>query len=207
MTYGPEAFAQDTNVSRETLDRLIAYAALLEKWQGSINLVSRKSLNDLWRRHMLDSAQILTHIPAGEGPVLDLGSGAGFPVLVLAVLGTPDVHLVESDARKCAFLREAARVVGANVTIHNRRIEELPALQARVVTARALASTCVLLSYATEYLDNSGICLFLKGQAVEDELTTAKKRWIFRETLIPSRSGDTGWLVRLEGITHGRDEA
>src|SRR3954468_18014411 len=109
---GPEGFAATTGVSRETLERLQAYAALLERWQTRINLVARDSLADLWRRHMLDSAQLLALAPNPVGAGLDLGSGAGFPGLVLAILGLRGLRLVEADARKCAFLREAARAAG-----------------------------------------------------------------------------------------------
>jgi 16S rRNA (guanine527-N7)-methyltransferase len=107
MGYGPEDFAAATGVSRETIERLSAYAALLVKWQARINLVSASTLEDLWRRHMLDSAQLLPLLPEGTTSVIDLGSGAGFPGLVLAILGIPEVHLIESDQRKCVFLTEA----------------------------------------------------------------------------------------------------
>ena len=133
-------------VSRETLARLEDYADLLRKWQNAINLVSTASLNDLWRRHIWDSAQLLPHIPADAHSLLDLGSGAGFPGLVLAILGVDGVVLVEADKRKCAFLREAARVTGTDVTIHDRRIEdmgeEIPPVD--VITARAVASLSLL---------------------------------------------------------------
>ena len=136
---GPIEFQAKSGVSRETLERLTIYADLLVKWQAKINLVGPETLADLWSRHMLDSAQLFPLIRPDAKRLVDLGSGAGFPGLVLGVMGAPDVHLVESDARKCAFLREAARLTGTTVTIHNKRIEQVAPLGADVVTARALA--------------------------------------------------------------------
>jgi len=124
----PESFCRAFPVSRETLDRLRRYGALLEKWQKRINLVAAGTVPDLWRRHMLDSAQLMVPIAAlnKEKPmILDLGSGAGFPGLVLAMLDAGEVHLVESDQRKCAFLREVARETETALTIHESRIEDL----------------------------------------------------------------------------------
>src|SRR5260221_2069883 len=139
------AFEAATGVSRETCERLERYVATLLRWQPTINLVSRGTLDDLWRRHLLDSAQLLPHMP-DCGPIVDLGSGAGFPGLVLAILGAPDVHLVESDSRKAAFLREAARAAGAAVTVHNAPIETV-SVPAAAITARALAPLTPLLPY------------------------------------------------------------
>src|SRR5579863_7255133 len=119
----PRGFAALSGVSRETVARLEAYAGLLVRWSAHINLVGANTLDDLWRRHFLDSAQLLTHLPAATQSLIDLGSGAGFPGLVLAIAGVPHVELVESDARKCVFLREAARITAAPVVIHNSRIE------------------------------------------------------------------------------------
>src|SRR5437660_9171448 len=137
VTLSPAEFAAATGVSRETLPRLDAYAELLRRWSPRINLVAASTLDDLWRRHFLDSAQLLPLIPAAARNLVDLGSGAGFPGLVLAILGVPGVELVEADARKCAFLREAARTAGATVRIHQARIDSLPARAFDVITARA----------------------------------------------------------------------
>lgn len=172
---GREGFAAATAVSRETLERLTRYAELLEKWQARINLVGASTLPDLWRRHMLDSAQLARHAPAG-GRWVDLGSGAGFPGLVLAILGVGEVHLIESDARKCAFLREAARLTGAAVTIWPRRIDAVPPLGARVITARALAPLEKLLAWAAPHRDTHTIHLIPKGREAEAELTAARRR-------------------------------
>lgn len=197
------------SVSRETQTRLEAYAALLTKWQDRINLVSASTLPDLWRRHMLDSGQVFRHLPNGARVVVDLGSGAGFPGLVLAAMGVPEVHLVESDSRKCAFLREAARVMAVPVTVHNRRIEQVTPFPADVVTSRALAPLCDLLSYAEPFLQHpgdkvdNGECLFLKGRSGEDELTLASKEWKMRIERLSSLSDPEGLILRLSEVTRG----
>src|SRR5271170_7133959 len=121
-----QGFAEIFPVSRETLARLEAYAELLTRWSARINLVGRDTLADLWRRHILDSAQLHRFIPSSARNLIDLGSGAGLPGLVLAILGVPSVELVEADSRKAAFLREAARVVGAEVTIRPCRTQAVP---------------------------------------------------------------------------------
>lgn len=193
-------------VSRETLARLETYAVLLVKWQARINLVGPATIPDLWRRHMLDSAQLFALLPAG--PVLDLGSGAGFPGLVLAILrgaAGEVVHLVESDARKCAFLREAARLTDAPVAIHNKRIETLTPFPVAAVTARALAPLAVLLSWAEPFLGPHTHCLFLKGRTCEEELTQASKDWMMTADRISSLSDPSGYILHLSEVYRGRD--
>ncbi|MBK3732209.1 16S rRNA (guanine(527)-N(7))-methyltransferase RsmG [Azospirillum brasilense] len=194
------AFQAATGVSRETLDRLAAYEATLRKWQPKINLVGPSTLPDAWRRHFLDSAQLYPLLPDGARVLVDLGSGAGFPGLVLAILGVPEVHLVESDSRKCAFLREAARVAGASATVHNKRIEAVPPIAADVVTARALAPLNDLLNWAHPFLQDRGAALFPKGQNVADELTDTTKYWKMRTERFDSRTDPTGTILRVSGI-------
>lgn len=203
---GREAFQRQIDVSRETFERLECYERLLLKWQRAINLVSRRSLEDVWVRHFLDSAQIFHLIPRTSSSLLDIGSGAGFPGLVLAILGVRNVHLVESDQRKCAFLREVSRETSTNVTIWNTRIEEIATQYYDVVTARGCAPLDVLLKYARPYLGPDSVAIFPKGRSVQEELTTAKKRWIMRYTLVPSVSDSAGMLVKLEGISDDRSQ-
>ncbi len=194
-------FAKATGVSRETLARLEGYAGLLTKWQKTINLVANDSLGDLWRRHMLDSAALWPLIPAGSRILVDLGSGAGFPGLVLAILGVPEVHLVESDARKCAFLGEAARLFAPNpVHIHRGRIESVKPIPADVVTARALASLDKLLDYAQPFLKPDGVCLFPKGAKAEDELTLAGQSWTMTTERFPNPADSSGILLRIKEL-------
>lgn len=156
---------------------------------------------DMWRRHFLDCAQLWPHLPSAAGRVVDLGSGAGFPGLVLAILGAGDVHLIESDGRKVAFLREAARVTGIQVTIHAARIEAVAPLCAGVVTARACAPLNRLLPLAWRHLGRGGICLFPKGKNIDAELTEARKLWNMRIGRVPSRSDPSGVILKLEEIS------
>jgi len=196
-------FAALVDVSRETQERLAAYVALLTKWNAKINLVGPATLSDVWRRHILDSAQI--HERVGDAEVLvDLGSGAGLPGLILAILGGPQVHLIESDARKCAFLREAARVTDSSVTIHNQRIEAAPTIKADVVTARALAPLAQLLDHAVRFLKPTGKCVFLKGARQAEELTEARKSWHMSVTERPSRSDPSGVILEVESPARDR---
>lgn len=195
-----DAFQKATGVSRETLERLAVYETLLKKWQKTINLVGPRTLDDAWGRHFLDSAQLHPLLPESAKVLVDLGSGAGFPGLVLAIMGVPEVHLIESDVRKCAFLREAARATGAPVTVHTKRIEAVQGLRADVVTARALAPLTDLLNWAAPFLGEQGVALFLKGQNVEDELTDTTKYWKMQTERFDSVTDSSGSILRLSGI-------
>lgn len=198
----PADFAAAANVSRETLDRLRAFADLLAQWQSRINLVSTRSLEDVWRRHVLDSTQLLDLGPPHLGPWVDLGSGAGFPGLVLAILGANDVHLIESDSKKAAFLAEAARKTGVVVTLHKARIEAVAPFPAAVVTARALAPLPRLLDLASPFFGPETIGLFPKGRDVEAELTLPPKYSNIALEKLPSRSDPGGTIVRVRGLHH-----
>ena len=194
-------FQQATAVSRETLDRLQTYLALLARWQKKINLVGPSTLADPWRRHVLDSAQLLPHIAPGS-TLVDLGSGAGFPGLVLAIMAQLDVHLVESDLRKTVFLQEAARLTGTAVEIHNQRIESLPALTADVITARALAPLPLLCKLAQPLCHAETVCLFLKGRSAQEELTETQKQTTLQATLIASQTDSEGVLIKVRNLHH-----
>lgn len=193
-------FENLAGVSRETADRLEAYLGLLRRWQARINLVSESSLADAWRRHVLDSAQLVPLIDRPNGRLYDIGSGAGFPGLVLAIMGFTDVHLVESDQRKSAFLREAARITGAKIEIHTIRVEKLSPRDGDFITARGCAALPELLDLASPLLKASGVCFFLKGHNVEAELTAARKAWTMQIQRFPSKSDPTGVILRLEDI-------
>lgn len=201
--FGPALLQAALGVSRETLEKLEIYYALLCRWRKAINLVSKGSMEDGWKRHFLDSGQLLAHIPSHASSLLDIGSGAGFPGLVLAILGVNNVHLIESDQRKCLFLSEVSRETAVDVTVVNERIENFPPKTFDVVTSRACAPLDVLLKYSQPYLGSGSIGLFLKGRTVDDELTTAKKHWNIRYSLIQSISDSAGKIVRLEGISDG----
>lgn len=189
------------DVSRETFAKLEIYAALLEKWQNSINLVSKNTLPDLWQRHFLDSAQIYPLVKDAEGALADIGSGAGFPGLVLSVLGKADVYLVESDRRKTVFLREAARACDVNATVHACRIEDTPVTEAAIVTARALAPLPQLLDYAAPLLAEDGRCIFLKGRTAAEEITTAREKWNFFLEKQSSIADEQGAVLMLKEIS------
>lgn len=190
------------DVSRETIARLETYANLLAQWQPRINLVGPKTLAEMWSRHFIDSAQLLPLLPPGIGRLADFGSGAGFPGLVLAILGVPDVQLVESDQRKCIFMREVARATEANVTVHNSRIESLRSLQADVITARALAPLDELLPLTLPHLKQGGTALFLKGSGWQGELEAARPalaaaHTVFHVKHFPSLTAPDGVILRL----------
>ncbi|HFD16514.1 MAG TPA: 16S rRNA (guanine(527)-N(7))-methyltransferase RsmG [Rhodospirillales bacterium] len=200
-----EGFARLVPVSRETLARLEAHLALLARWQRRINLVGAASLADPWRRHILDSAQLLRLLPGTDLRLLDLGSGAGFPGLVLALLGVREVHLVESDRRKAAFLAEAVRLTGASgVTLHRRRIEALAPFPVEVVTARALAPLPRLLELAAPFLGSATLGLFPKGGNFEAELTEARRHWRMRTQIEPSLSSPEGRILVLREVRRVR---
>ena len=195
-----EDFGRIACVSRETHERLEAYIARLRVWQRRVNLVSADSMADVWRRHVLDSTQLFQYLPRSSQRLVDLGSGAGFPGLVLAILGSPGVELVERNGRKCAFLADAARHAGVTVTIHNAHIETMPAAPADVVTARACAPLPRLLDYAERFLAPTTLCLFLKGARVDGELAEVAMDWKMRVQRIVSESDARATLLRIQGV-------
>jgi 16S rRNA (guanine527-N7)-methyltransferase len=198
-SYGPADFQRDTNVSRETLGRLETYATLLATWNKTTNLVSPATIPDTWFRHFLDSAQLLPFtqdIPS----LVDFGTGAGFPGLVLAILGQPGVHLVESDQKKVAFLREAARLTQAKVTFHAVRVEALKGVPTAQICARAVAPIARLLELAAPITTPETKFVFLKGQNVGAELTESHKMWTMAMESHVSRTDSTGRVVILREV-------
>jgi 16S rRNA (guanine527-N7)-methyltransferase len=200
-----EDFAEQLHVSRETLNRLTVYLELLRRWQPAINLVGPGTLADPWRRHFLDCGQLAAHIPAGAASLVDLGSGAGFPGMVLAILGVRGIDLIESDRRKAQFLREVARETGASVRVHAERIERLSAWPADVITTRALAPLPRLLAVDERFLTSDSVCLFLKGRSGGHELTEARVSWHMEAEVFPSLSEATGMVLQLRGVRRARD--
>ncbi len=180
MTYSPADFAAEFNVSRETMARLEAYDACLLDWSARHNLIARSTMADRWDRHFRDSAQLHPLIPKDARSLVDLGSGAGFPGLVLAAMGASDlqVTLVESIGKKAAFLAAAAKAMAlSNVRVVPARIESLKVKKPDVITARALANLGTLCGHAYEIGGETALCIFPKGQYVEVELTEAAKYW------------------------------
>lgn len=195
-----EEVGQQLRVSRETLARCVTYLDLLDRWQRRINLVGPATLADPWRRHILDSGQLWPLGASRARRLVDLGSGAGLPGLVLALLGVPEVHLIESDRRKASFLREAARACGVAVEVHAMRIEAVPPLGADLVTARALAPLPELLALAERQMQTGTTCLFLKGRQVEAELTLARRSWTMQVTQEASLSDPDGRVLIISEI-------
>lgn len=195
-----------TPVSRETEARLDRYVDLLVEWQAKTNLIAPSTLPTLWTRHIADSLQLLALAPDARTWV-DLGSGGGFPGVVLACVmadfPNAAVHMVERNAKKAAFLREAVRVTGAAGIIHLSDIGDYVdrfLAPADCVTARAVAPLHMLLDYVEPLVKRGTKALFLKGQDVESELTEATKYWNIKPHLHPSRTGGQGWIVELETI-------
>ncbi|MGJ5133782.1 MULTISPECIES: 16S rRNA (guanine(527)-N(7))-methyltransferase RsmG [unclassified Bradyrhizobium] len=195
-----------TPVSRETEQRLDRYVALLLEWQAKTNLIAPSTLPHLWTRHIADSLQLLDLAPDAR-IWIDLGSGGGFPGVVLAcALAERDgaqVHLVERNAKKAAFLREAIRVTGAPGTVHLSEIGDIvEKWSGRVdcVTARALAPLHQLIGFAEPLVKKGARALFLKGQDVEAELTESTKYWKIESKLHSSRTGGQGWIVAIDCI-------
>ena len=199
----PGTFAQSINVSRETLDNLTLYVELLNKWQRRINLVGPKTLSEVWQRHIFDSAQLHTYIDNFGGPLFDLGSGAGFPGLVLSIMGIPNITLLESNQKKCSFLGEVIRQTSCTAKVFKGRLEDYPDKKmADIVTARALAPLADLLAWSYPLLSEGGKCLFLKGENYEQELTTVEKKWTMEVQIHPSKADNnsetsTGVLLEI----------
>jgi len=193
-------------VSRETLAPCGILLQLLERWQRAINLVGRSGLVDPWRRHVLDSAQLVHHLPCRSPVIVDLGSGAGFPGLVLAVVQDGSVHLIESNRKKAAFLAEAAQRIGARAVVHGTRIQELKGWSADVITARGLAPVAHLLELSERFLARGTRCLFLKSAAqTGPELTAAALSWHMVPRMFPSLSDPRGGVLQIEEVVRASD--
>lgn len=191
MSAGQAAFAAQVDVSRETLDRLETYAALVEKWNPSINLVASSTLPNLWKRHFLDSAAAFQAIDDPAGRWLDMGTGGGFPGAVIAILAAekaPELKVtcIEADVRKATFLRTLSYSVEVPMNILSRRIEETPPQNAETVSARALAPLTKLLSHAERHLAPGGKGVFLKGESWQKEVEEALETFRFSVENIPS---------------------
>jgi 16S rRNA (guanine527-N7)-methyltransferase len=198
--FGPEEFALASSVSRETLAHLETYAGILDDWSVRHNLVSRASLADMWRRHFWDSAQLAPFIPPSAKTLVDLGSGAGFPGLVLAeLLRDRPIRIVlyEATAKKCQFLEVVAARLGIKPVIRNARIEDAGREPFDVVTARACAPLEKLLAYAQTFWRPGTVGLFLKGQNLHGELTKARKSWKIKEESHPSWSDSSGVILQV----------
>ena len=175
-------FCSHILVSRETYEKLCMFHKTLMKWQNSINLISKNTIKNIWERHFLDSAQLYKFVKGVEGNIIDFGSGAGFPGLVLAIMGKKNIHLVESDYKKCVFLKEIAMLTETDITIHNCRIEDLNFINVDLITCRALAPLSKLIEYVEIFINKSIAesrtspkLLFLKGKSYYSEVMELSK--------------------------------
>ena len=205
--HGIHLIRQHLDVSRETEERLITYVSLLAKWQVKINLVSGNTLKEVWVRHILDSAQILPLTGQATTKIMDIGSGAGLPGMIIAILRAGQfgetaepVIMVESDQRKCAFLATAMRECGVKVVIKNKRLEELDPIAPDVITARALASVEKLLKWTERQHHRQLKCVFLKGAKLDEELTCLSDYPNIIAERIPSITSDDGVVLTLTGF-------
>jgi 16S rRNA (guanine527-N7)-methyltransferase len=199
--------AMPDGVSRETLERLNKLGGLLAKWNPAINLVAKSTVGQTWDRHILDSAQLFNLAPSKATHWVDMGSGGGFPGLVIACLAAElrtqlSITLIEADQRKATFLRQASRDLGLNPTILSERIESVPPQNADVLSARALAALPALLGFATRHLSADGLALFPKGAAWRQEVEQAQKDWHFDVTPHPSLTDPQGAILALKAIHH-----
>ena len=192
------------DVSRETLQKLETFAELVRKWNPKINLVSKSSLDDLWDRHILDSVQVFRLVEQG-GNWVDIGSGGGFPGIVIAILNQEEqrfrVRLVESDQRKCAFLRTAIRELGLTATVDNERIENAQYLEADILSARALSDLSHLLAYAEMHLKPGGVAIFPKGQNWQQEVEETQHLWSYQFEAVTSKTNSAAAVLMIKDIT------
>lgn len=193
------------DVSRETMERLIVFDQLIRKWNPTINLISKASMDDLWSRHIEDSAQIYQHIPLDAVKCVDIGSGGGLPGIVLAVIAkdlAPERQftLIESDQRKATFLRQAVRTLDLNTKVLANRTEAVNPLRADLLSARALAPLSKLLATAQHHLTPKGTCLFPKGETYVQEIADARKQFVFDCDAIQSLTDPKGAILKIHGI-------
>lgn len=205
MTSAAEVSVAGLDVSRETFADLQAFEQLVRRWTPAINLVSKTTLPDLWARHILDSAQVFSLCPSSATSWADLGSGGGFPGIVVAILARelkPDLHvtLVESDLRKATFLRQAAQSLALPVAVRSNRIESLDPLNADVLSARALAPLSDLLAYADRHLAAGGVAIFPKGARYAEELAAAQENWAFDADTQQSHSDADAAILVIRNI-------
>ena len=201
-----EDFCRYQNVSRETYEKFKIFEKNLIKWQSSINLVSKSTINDIWIRHLLDSSQLYRFVKQIKGNIIDFGSGAGFPGLVLALMGHKKVSLVEADQKKCTFLREMAMLCEVDVTIYNERIENMDFIEVDLIVSRALAPLSKLVNYVELFVGKSPTkktnlpkLLFLKGKSYKDEISDLHKfkNLYFQE--YPSLTDKYGKILYFSG--------
>ena len=191
-------------VSRETEARLARYENLLLERNQTLSLISGTTADIIWTRHFLDSAQLLPLIQRPDQPLVDLGTGAGFPGLVLAIIGLPDVHLVEHNMQKVAFLRSVAEALNLPVTVHGMKSDAVKPFVAGTVTARALRPLDELIGLGRRFLGQHSVCLFPKGRRAEEEMVVAARKWHMKVERFPSVTDAESTIFRLSDVTEAR---
>lgn len=202
-----EEFCSYQHVSRETFKKFEIFVEVLLKWQKSVNLISNSTINTIWKRHFLDSAQLYTYSQDIKGNILDIGSGAGFPGMILAMMGNNNVNLIESDQKKCIFMREVARLTNTKVKIYNCRIEDLDYMKPELIISRALAPLSKLIEYVDNHM-NKNIeenkatpkLLFLKGKNYNNEIYDLLKIKKLEIDIFPSITDDFGKVLYIKNI-------
>jgi 16S rRNA (guanine527-N7)-methyltransferase len=202
-----EDFAKNLNVSYETIHRLKIYRDMLVEWNQKFNLISESTIPQIWTRHFADCAQLWSYIPKSAASLADMGAGAGFPGLVLAIMALGVGHAlhvteIEATNKKADFLQAVTDELKLPVTVRRERVENINDFKADIVTARALKALPDLLKYANYLIHTDSVCLFPKGRAAADELTAARKYWTFDVDLHPSRSDETGQILVLRQLRY-----
>ena len=206
MTDNYNKICQDyKNVSRETYEKLEKYVELVLKWQKSVNLISKNTIGQIWERHICDSVQLINVIDTSKTKFFDIGSGAGFPGIVIAILlselnPSAVVELVESDMKKCLFLREVKRQLGLNIIVTNERIEKLDDSKYEIITTRALASLDKLFNYVHRFCDVDTKLIFPKGESFESELEEAQANWKFDYKIEQSKTNDKAVMLIISNL-------
>ncbi|OFW82829.1 MAG: 16S rRNA (guanine(527)-N(7))-methyltransferase RsmG [Alphaproteobacteria bacterium GWF2_58_20] len=187
------------NVSHETQAHLECYVALLEKWNAKVNLIGRSTVADIWERHIADSLQLMPFFPEKDARLVDVGTGAGLPGLILAAAGWTDCHLVEVDQKKAGFLRIAAGSCHMPATIHACRVQDVTLPDVRYITARAYAALGDIFETTTHLCRPETVYILPKGRMAEEEIATARMTWDFTCEKHPSRSPDS-WILRIVDV-------
>ncbi len=196
-------FFDKADVSRATMKNIRSYAALLNKWQKKLNLVSETTLSDMWRRHFYDSFQLKKYFDLSKSEklqILDIGSGAGFPGLLLSMLDVGEFHMVESNGKKCTFMRQVIRETNCNAIVHNERAEMMRSFPVDYIVSRACASLDKLFTLGQNFIGEDTICLFLKGQTAEGEIAAARVNWEFELEKFTSIAEESGVILKVSHI-------
>lgn len=186
--------------STTEMDKIQAYCELLIKWNEKINLIGRATMENIMERHVLDCLQLSDFLPDKKEQIADLGTGAGLPGIVLSIIGYKNVTLIESDQKKCVFLREVRRSLGIEFTIIDKRIEDVEGISFDVLTSRAMASLDLLFDLGLPLLKEEGRCVFMKGVSYNQEIDLAKQRWTFDCRVTPSKTGCGGVILEVQNI-------